>query len=577
MRAAGHGAEGRRFVALPSGEIIACDALSRCIDIRAFTVFGTCLRTLPASAVTGAYTVVIRLAALQEVGVAVASLSSTRTCAEESKEQHPYPNGAGDSSREAEPHERSTLAVLSTELPRVKNPALVAAARSADPIGVRAILKYRADRPAFRDRIVRFAVTGIAASALSLSGCGESAEPADTDSPIDASVAVDARLANDALVLVDSADSAAADGETRCDSGLTFCVEQCVDLQSQPEHCGGCNQACPSPGANQTIRCAAGECVYECVSGYGDCDGAEDNGCEVSLSESADHCGECGDACVAGDQQSSQCVAGRCETSCNPGFDDCDGEAANGCEQSLEHFLHCGECRRECPHPPGAMAECVAGECGGFCITPYADCDGSAENWCETDTRFDRLHCGGCDIVCPEGWTCGQSTCAPPKQVFLSSMKLVPSTLGSLEAADAFCQMLATNATLSGLYKAWLSDSAQGPAQRFERALGRYVRTDGMVVTEQGWMGLVNNQMQVSINVDEHGSVITERFRTLTNTTPRGEPDSGGADGTFCDNYTGSAGRGLTGDEQSTFLQWSDAGWTPAPCDQEWRVYCFEQ
>jgi hypothetical protein len=46
------------------------------------------------------------------------------------------------------------------------------------------------------------------------------------------------------------------DCESECTPGQTICGAVCVDLQSDPAHCGSCSQACP-PGA----LCKAGACV----------------------------------------------------------------------------------------------------------------------------------------------------------------------------------------------------------------------------------------------------------------------------------------------------------------------------
>ncbi|WP_224372502.1 hypothetical protein [Hyalangium versicolor] len=82
----------------------------------------------------------------------------------------------------------------------------------------------------------------------------------------------------------------------------------------------------------------ASECVegpsYEtpCSLGYGNCDGNAANGCEVNLTEDANHCGACSTSCQAQVNTLGVCVAGTCGTACPVGQYDCDGDAANGCE-----------------------------------------------------------------------------------------------------------------------------------------------------------------------------------------------------------------------------------------------------
>lgn len=90
-----------------------------------------------------------------------------------------------------------------------------------------------------------------------------------------------------------------------------------VALREDPEHCGRCEVACPSGGANTVAACAAGVCKLECVDTYADCNGditvpSGSNGCEVALLTSNTHCGECGNAC------SATCEAGVCPGQRNP-------------------------------------------------------------------------------------------------------------------------------------------------------------------------------------------------------------------------------------------------------------------
>jgi hypothetical protein len=83
-----------------------------------------------------------------------------------------------------------------------------------------------------------------------------------------------------------------------CDAGLTSCNGSCVDLDSTPEHCGGCGKAC---GASQL--CSAGVCKTTCDDGLTTCGSA----CVDILTDAA-NCGGCGKVCAAG----GTCEAGAC-------------------------------------------------------------------------------------------------------------------------------------------------------------------------------------------------------------------------------------------------------------------------
>jgi hypothetical protein len=105
--------------------------------------------------------------------------------------------------------------------------------------------------------------------------------------------------------------------------------------------------AATGPGSLRKVYVAARDaalnestCVqgptYEtpCAPGYANCDGNPANGCEVDLTADADHCGTCGTACTGQGNAQGVCVAGTCDEACPVGTYDCDGTRANGCEST---------------------------------------------------------------------------------------------------------------------------------------------------------------------------------------------------------------------------------------------------
>ena len=182
-----------------------------------------------------------------------------------------------------------------------------------------------------------------------------------------------------------------------CGAGLTACAGSCTSTQFDPMNCGACGTAC-GPYARAAASCAAGACVLTCAAGFADCNSDRADGCERDLGADLAHCGRCDNACPTRANATATCAAGACGFACEANFADCDGNPANGCEADLRvTAAHCGRCDNACATTNG-VASCAAGVCGvGACTAPYRDCDMSAANGCEVDTR---VTCGGCDVEC---------------------------------------------------------------------------------------------------------------------------------------------------------------------------------
>jgi hypothetical protein len=134
-----------------------------------------------------------------------------------------------------------------------------------------------------------------------------------------------------------------------------------TDVTSDREHCGACDVRCETTDCS----CDNGKLTLHCASGRGDCDGSLNNGCETDLTTSMQHCGACQRLCHTNghDVTSATCTAGRCEITCAPRVSpehDCDGDPDNGCETYLLFSAqHCGECGNAC----AVGATCEAGVC----------------------------------------------------------------------------------------------------------------------------------------------------------------------------------------------------------------------
>ena len=230
-------------------------------------------------------------------------------------------------------------------------------------------------------------------------------------------------------------------GFGNCDGDATNGCE--TELAGSTAHCGACGQRCPA-GSNAVATCAMAMCGVTCEAGFSDCDGDARNGCEVFVATSAAHCGGCGIRCVVA-HANAACTASACVVaSCETGWADCDGNAANGCEADLNgesancgacghrcavgtacsagtcasvctggatfcidrcarlesDTQHCGACGHRCDGGANAAPACVGGACGLTCNAGYGDCNTSPGDGCETNLRETIAHCGACGAQC---------------------------------------------------------------------------------------------------------------------------------------------------------------------------------
>ena len=186
-----------------------------------------------------------------------------------------------------------------------------------------------------------------------------------------------------------------------CQLGSTCCSGQCANLSTDEANCGACDAVCAPPKG--TGQCVAGGCtVTGCDPGFADCDGDPANGCESESATDPANCNGCGMPCAPLANALPGCSGGACTLGpCMPGYADCDGNATTGCEtNTLVSVTNCGQCNNLCDLL-NANATCQAGVCKvGGCVAGHADCDGASGNGCEVDTQSDTANCGVCGGTC---------------------------------------------------------------------------------------------------------------------------------------------------------------------------------
>jgi hypothetical protein len=159
-----------------------------------------------------------------------------------------------------------------------------------------------------------------------------------------------------------------------------------VDLDGlEDQHCGPTKKACPNvgcvPNDNPATSCNDPTCVpcapahaiaicsqtlhcsfdrNSCLTGFADCDGLPDTGCETDLAHTPEHCGDCLHVCEKPLNGVAGCSNGQCMIrGCNPGWEDCDHNPANGCEHPIWTDLECLACDLPCQ----AGTHCNQGAC----------------------------------------------------------------------------------------------------------------------------------------------------------------------------------------------------------------------
>ncbi|WP_437288710.1 MXAN_6577-like cysteine-rich protein [Sorangium sp. So ce406] len=198
----------------------------------------------------------------------------------------------------------------------------------------------------------------------------------------------------------DSQPSACTDGQSPCDG-------QCVDTQTNAEHCGACGDACAEGEQCTDGRCEGGGGEGGSGGAGGD-DGGGEGGVDmggpeecseeetacgercVNVQTDARNCGDCDVQCDAG----KVCVEGDC--ACADGLMECEG----ACVDVQSDRANCGGCGSSCA--PTQL--CVEGACS--CSAELTDCDGACAN-----LQTSELHCGSCGNACGRGAFCQAGAC----------------------------------------------------------------------------------------------------------------------------------------------------------------------
>ena len=144
--------------------------------------------------------------------------------------------------------------------------------------------------------------------------------------------------------------------------------------------------------------------------------------------------------------------------------------------------------------------------------------------------------------------------------------------LGGLAGADARCQTAAQRAGLPGVFRAWLSTSAEPAGARVVHKEVPYIMPGGVRVADN-YLDLTDGRLAHPIDRTEYGDAVLSPFLARTATGPDGQALSPTcSDWTSRRRYDGGAW-GAT-DSPS---DWSRTGVFPGRCDYLAHLYCLEQ
>jgi hypothetical protein len=185
--------------------------------------------------------------------------------------------------------------------------------------------------------------------------------------------------------------SAGSCESTKCENPDSKCCmgEPCIDIKTNPVHCGECGKTCRTREvcSNGICACRAGGRDAVCPTDALCCT----DGCHDVKTDTM-NCGGCGVVCKTGESCiDSQCKCGPAGLACKSGQVCC----GTGCSDLQNDPQNCGSCGRACPMGKGCKNGLCDGECATPCTFPYACCDGQCAN-----LSNDPKNCRACGRDC---------------------------------------------------------------------------------------------------------------------------------------------------------------------------------
>ena len=195
-----------------------------------------------------------------------------------------------------------------------------------------------------------------------------------------------------------------------CEPGYLNCdvlLPDCETDATTTSNCGACKKVCNLPQA--TSVCLGEKCVIDkCNNGYYNCDQTDVTGCEIQ--ESVSNCGGCGINCSLLNSFTS-CNNGQCSNDgCYDGYANCNANSPD-CETPINSNNNCGGCGIQCNlNNSISVCDSITRRCKiSSCNFGFENCDGIDDNGCEVDLLNDNLNCEKCYQKC--NFTNGVGNC----------------------------------------------------------------------------------------------------------------------------------------------------------------------
>jgi hypothetical protein len=247
-----------------------------------------------------------------------------------------------------------------------------------------------------------------------------------------------------------------SNGSYQCVTGCmaptsTLCGSQCVNVDSNASHCGGCMMSCP-PTTNGDPVCTARSCDFTCHNGYHRCMATQTCASNTDINA-------CGATCKKCDLPANgkvACTAGDCLATCNTNYHLCTVNGKDTCADDNSPAT-CGTTScTACPAPTDPNADpaptCVNKQCGLKCKTGFNLCSGVC-----SDTNS-VLTCGPSCTACTKPANASTVTCNGTSCGFTCNPGYEPSGLQCVVATNLYVSTTGsdTNAgTQASPFRTW--------------------------------------------------------------------------------------------------------------------------